>query len=92
MITTGNVWTHEDCVLGMRMGADLVGVGRASIGNPDWANAICSPEKGRKYRPLAPPYSEGHLKQSSLSDIFVYYMRRWRFVRDKDGNVMPFKE
>lgn len=90
VITTGNIWTYGDCEMGMGMGADLIGVGRASIGNPDWPNEIV--EHGQKYQPLMPPYSEAHLKESSLSDIFVYYMRRWRFVKDEKDNILPFDE
>jgi len=89
VITTGRIWTHEDCVSGMSQGAQLVGSARASIGNPDWAAHICS---SRPYRPLPPPYSEAHLQQCSLSPVFVYYMRRWQFVKDGLGRILPFKE
>ena len=90
VITTGNIWTYDDCVLGMEMGGDLIGVGRASIGNPNWPNDVVG--KKTKYKPLPPPYSEDHLKNSSLSDVFVYYMRRWGFVKDRNGNVLPFRD
>lgn len=128
VITTGSVWTLEDCCLGMGMGADLIGTGRASIGNWDWAQRICdadaiddtdgccadniaqqrragkreSESRGRTYRepqqyqgsyqPFWPPYTEEHLRSCGLSPIFVYYMRRWKFVKDARGNVLPFQE
>mmetsp|Transcript_10019 Transcript_10019/g.24746 ORF Transcript_10019/g.24746 Transcript_10019/m.24746 type:complete len:475 (-) Transcript_10019:207-1631(-) len=42
------------------------------------------------YQPKLPPYSEEYLKKQSLSDIFVYYMRRWRFVH-RAGKILPFR-
>ncbi|CAD7928666.1 unnamed protein product [Amoebophrya sp. A120] len=89
VITTGRIWTHDDCLLGLQQGADLLGSARASIGNPDWAMEIV--QQASAYQPKLPPYSEDHLKRQSLSDVFVYYMRRWRFV-ERDGKVLPFRE
>ncbi|CAD7931094.1 unnamed protein product [Amoebophrya sp. A25] len=105
VITTGRIWTRDDCLLAMQtQGADLVGSARASIGNPDWAqniveeDAACLASKNAAgaraesaYKPLLPPYSEEHLKRQSLSDIFVYYMRRWRFVH-REGKILPFRD
>lgn len=89
VMTTGKIWDFADCQKGMQMGAQLVGSGRAAIGNPDWAAFVTSRD-ARMYRPLQPPYSEEHLLQCGLSPIFVYYMRRWKFVVDKYGNELEY--
>jgi hypothetical protein len=44
------------------------------------------------YQPLPPPYSEDHLASCGLSPVFIYYMRRWKFVKDLRGNILPFNE
>jgi 2,4-dienoyl-CoA reductase-like NADH-dependent reductase (Old Yellow Enzyme family) len=119
VITTGSVWTLEDCKLGLGMGADLIGSGRSAIGNWDWAARICEAddaelanEKGHgekvgnysfgnyrepqnytgAYQPCFPPYSEEHLTACGLSPVFIYYMRRWKFVKDANGRILPFKD
>jgi 2,4-dienoyl-CoA reductase-like NADH-dependent reductase (Old Yellow Enzyme family) len=121
VITTGSVWTLEDCRLGFKMGADLIGVGRSAIGNWDWAARISDADESEQhysdqvrddrkgeslargkyrepqnyhgsYQPLLPPYSEEHLAGCGLSPVFVYYMRRWKFVKDPQGRILPFKE
>ena len=81
--------THDDAARVLRQGADLVGVGRAAIGNPTWAaDVIAQP---RLYRPLLPPFTEDDLRRRcGLSAVFVYYMRRWSFVKGADGAVLPF--
>lgn len=121
VITTGSVWTVEDCRLGFKMGADLIGSGRSAIGNWDWAARISEADETEKmysdqirqdqkaetysrgkyrepqnydgsYQPLLPPYSEEHLAECGLSTVFRYYMRRWKFVKDPQGRILPFKE
>ena len=43
------------------------------------------------YRPLRPPFTEEDLhRRCGLSRVFVYYMRRWRFVKGPDGAVLEF--
>ena len=89
VISTGSVWTAQDASRVLRQGADLVGVGRAAIANPSWAaDAIAHP---RLYRPLRPPLTEADLRERcGLSEVFVYYMRRWKFVKAPDGAILPF--
>lgn len=89
VISTGSVWTGSDASHVLRQGADLVGVGRAAIANPTWAaDVIAAP---RLYRPVRPPLTEDDLRRRcGLNEVFVYYMRRWQFVKDADGQVLPF--
>ena len=74
LVSTGGVWTPSDANQLLMEGADLVGLGRAAIGNPDWP--IRSKEES--YQPARPPYTEAHLREAALSDRFIAYMRRWK--------------
>lgn len=82
LIVTGNIWTPADALQIMDEGADLIGMGRAAIGNPDWPLQATS----LSYEPERPPYTAANLKSKALSDIFVDYMRRWKnFVADEEA-------
>ena len=81
LISTGGIWTPEQAGQIMAEGADMVGLGRAAIGNPDWPIRAQQPQ----YQPDRPPYTEAHLRQAALSDRFIDYMRRWKnFVMEED--------
>lgn len=91
VITTGSVWDGRQAAEVLRQGADLVGVGRAAIANPSWASEVIA--NPRLYRPLQPPFTEEDLeRRCGLSPVFVYYMRRWHFVKGRDGSVLEFEE
>ena len=80
IISTGNIWSSKDAQNAMGQGADLIGVARAAIPYPDWANNIID----SKYDPPRGPFTSKQLKKAQLSDVFINYMRKWeRFVVDK---------
>ena len=80
MISTGKVWSHKDAQNLLSQGADLIGIGRAAIGYPDWAKKV----KNSHYDPAKPPFSVSQLKEAMLSDVFIEYMRNWEgFVCDQ---------
>lgn len=80
LISTGCVWTRDDARQLLREGADLVGLGRAAIGNADWPIQ----SKRDDFEPAKPPYSVAHLRKAVLSERFIAYMRRWKnFVEDE---------
>ena len=80
IITTGNIWSSKDAQNAMGQGADLIGVARAAIPYPDWANNIID----SKYDPPRGPFSSKQLKKAKLSDVFINYMRKWEgFVVNK---------
>ena len=80
VISTGKVWSHKDAQHLLNQGADLIGVGRAAIGHPDWARQM----KNINYDPAKPPFSVNQLKKAMLSDVFIDYMRNWEgFVCEK---------
>ena len=70
VISTGKVWSHKDAQHLLNQGADLIGVGRAAIGHPDWARQM----KNINYDPAKPPFSVNQLKKAMLSDVFIDYM------------------
>jgi 2,4-dienoyl-CoA reductase-like NADH-dependent reductase (Old Yellow Enzyme family) len=74
LIVTGSIWTPSQAQQILSEGADLIGLGRAAIGNPDW------PIKARTegFEPDRPPYTPDDLRQKGLSEPFVQYMRRWK--------------
>ena len=79
MIATGAVWTPAEADLVLEQGADLVGLGRAAIGNVRWPRDAAEPG----WEPDRPPFTPEHLRAASLSDTMVDYMRRWPgFVTD----------
>ena len=80
IISTGKVWNHKDAQNLLNQGADLIGIGRAAIGYPDWAKQV----KNSDYDPAKPPFSVEQLKEAMLSDVFIEYMRNWEgFVCDQ---------
>ena len=79
IISTGKVWSHKDAQHLLNQGADLIGVGRAAIGHPDWAIQVKNPN----YDPAKPPFSVTELRKAMLSEVFIDYMRNWEgFVCD----------
>ena len=79
MIATGAVWTPTEADLVLDQGADLVGLGRAAIGNDRWPQEAAEADR----EPARPPFSPEHLRAAALSETMVDYMRRWPdFVTD----------
>ena len=79
LIATGGVWTPEQAGLVLDHGADLVGLGRAAIGNPAWPTGAARAD----WEPDRPPYTPSELIAASLGPSFVDYMRAWpNFVTD----------
>ena len=79
LLSTGSIWTEGDAEFVLGEGADLVGVARAGIAHPDWANCL----GGGGYEPERAPFTPEHLLDAGLSPVFVDYMRRWKgFVTD----------
>lgn len=79
MIATGGVWTPAEADQVFDQGADMVGLGRAAIGNAAWPHDAVRPD----WEPARPPYSPEHLRDAGLSEKMVSYMRLWpEFVTD----------
>ena len=79
LLSTGSIWPEDDAEFVLGEGADLIGVARAGIAHPDWADRLgeggCEPERA--------PFTPEHLLEAGLSPVFVDYMRRWKgFVTD----------
>jgi len=74
IVVAGEIWTPDEANQAMAAGADIVALGRAAIGIPDWPYKAADPA----YIPQKPPYSVTHLKEADLSEPFIEYMRRWK--------------
>ena len=79
LIATGGIWTPAQADEVLAQGADLVGLGRAAIGNPRWPLEAATPG----WEPARPPYTPEHLRGAALGEKLVDYMRAWPgFVTD----------
>jgi 2,4-dienoyl-CoA reductase-like NADH-dependent reductase (Old Yellow Enzyme family) len=79
LIATGGIWTPAQAEEVIGQGADLIGLGRAAIGNASWPR-----EAARAgWQPARPPYSPRQLQDAALGEQLIDYMRNWDgFVTD----------
>jgi len=78
LVVAGGIWTREQAETLLAKGADGVALARSAIANPDWPKRIEDPN----WQPRRPPMTPAELRERGLSDSFVNYMRRFRFVAD----------
>ena len=77
--STGAIWSTADANWLMEQGADFVGVARAGIAHPDWAQGLSDSD----YDPKRPPFTREELAFADLSPVFIDYMSLWKnFVKD----------
>ena len=74
LFVAGKIWTAADAARMFELGADVVALGRAAIGNPDWARLVADPS----WAPQRPPFAAEELAARALSPGFVSYMRGWK--------------
>ena len=79
LIVAGDIWNAADATTALQLGADIIALGRAAIGIPDW------PSKARKpdFIPQLPPYTPQHLRDADLGENFIRYMKRWKGFVDE---------
>lgn len=73
VITAGNIWTRDDALRQLDLGADAIALGRSGIANPDWPVEVAKDGK----EPTRPPLTREQLRDRALSDGFIEYMKRW---------------
>jgi 2,4-dienoyl-CoA reductase-like NADH-dependent reductase (Old Yellow Enzyme family) len=79
LVTAGDIWTAGDAQSQLDLGADAVALGRAAIANPRWPKRVVE----QNLEPKRPPLTSDELRERSLGEAFVNYMRRWDgFVSD----------
>jgi 2,4-dienoyl-CoA reductase-like NADH-dependent reductase (Old Yellow Enzyme family) len=78
IVVAGSIWTREQAETLLAKGADGVALGRSAIANPEWPKNITDPA----WVPRRPPMTPDELRERGLSDSFVNYMRRFKFVAD----------
>lgn len=78
IMVAGEIWTAADAEKALGLGADLIALGKAAIGNPDWPTT----SRQENYQPSRPPYTVEHLKNAGLGEAFISYMKGWKgFVK-----------
>lgn len=76
--TAGKIWTREDAEHALKLGADIVALGRSAILNPDWPRTVARGEA-----PTLPPMTRAELGQRAVSPVFQQYLTAWKnFVAD----------
>jgi 2,4-dienoyl-CoA reductase-like NADH-dependent reductase (Old Yellow Enzyme family) len=69
VLACGKIWSREDAEQVMRLGADVIALGRAGICNPDWP---------RDTDVKRPPITHGELLERAVSPLFATYLRKWK--------------
>lgn len=70
ILAAGGVWTREDAQRALDVGVDVVVLGKAAIGNPDWPRESAA----EGYAPVRNPYSVEHLRGVEVSQRFIDYI------------------
>ena len=70
LLSAGGIWDANDLNAAFEAGVDVGVVGRAAIGNPDWATRVF--EAG--YQPARPPWTVEHLKDAAVGPAFLDYL------------------
>jgi 2,4-dienoyl-CoA reductase-like NADH-dependent reductase (Old Yellow Enzyme family) len=78
VVAAGKVWTPDDALRVLDLGADAVALGRAAILTPDWP--LRAREAG--FEPTRPPLTTAALEALDVGPRFVDYLRRFHFVAD----------
>ncbi len=73
LLVAGEIWSPKDAMQALEAGADLVSLGKAAIGHANWPTLA----KNLDEIPVYPPFSVNHLRNQSLGNSFVEYMKRW---------------
>ena len=73
LIAAGKIAENADVDAVINAGADMVAIGKMAIANPDWPRRFGDSSFHLKY----PPYSESYVKEQSVGESFVTYLRRW---------------
>ena len=70
ILAAGGIWTRSDAERARAAGVDVVVLGKAAIGNPDWPRESAA----QGYEPVRNPYSRAHLASVAVSERFVDYI------------------
>ena len=74
LLVAGKIWSPKDAMRALEAGADFVSIGKAAIGHANWPTLAKNPDE----TPAYPPFSVHYLRNQSLSDSFIEYMKRWK--------------
>lgn len=69
LMVAGGLWSPTDVERALALGADLVALGRAALGNPDVPGRFARGEAL-----VRPPYTRAHLEARGISPAFLAYL------------------
>jgi 2,4-dienoyl-CoA reductase-like NADH-dependent reductase (Old Yellow Enzyme family) len=78
LATSGGIWTGADAQEAMRLGADLITLGKAGIAHADWPRAAAQSD----FTPRRFPQSPERLAAQGVSPSFLALLRLMRLVAD----------
>mgnify|MGYP000020567634 CR=1 FL=1 len=80
LVVAGKIWTAEDAEKALSLGADIVSLGRVAILNPDWPKQVA---ENSGFEPERGPLTREQLRDLTISDTFVDYLKRFRMVAEQ---------
>ena len=79
VLTAGKIWTRADAEHAVKLGADIVALGRSAIIDPDWPKHVARDG----HAPKLPPITRAELGAVAVSPVFQQYLTNWKnFVAD----------
>jgi 2,4-dienoyl-CoA reductase-like NADH-dependent reductase (Old Yellow Enzyme family) len=79
VMAAGNIWNSYGLAAALGAGVDLPAIGRAAIGNPDWAARVLDAD----WELSAPPWTFEQLDAATIGDAFKQYLTKF------SGLVVP---
>jgi len=70
----GEIWTGQNANKALDLGADIVALGRAAIGIPNWPSLVQNQDTPMP----SPPFTIQQLRDADLGEHFIDYMKRWK--------------
>jgi len=73
IVAAGGIWDRADAERAMAAGVDVVSLGKAAIGNPDWPRRVSDAD----WRPVRPPFAVQHLRDVDVGEAFLGYIGKF---------------
>ncbi len=74
ILVAGEIWTGQNANKALDLGADIVALGRAAIGIPNWPSLVQNQDTPMP----SPPFTIQQLRDEDLGEHFIDYMKRWK--------------
>ena len=71
LVIPGSIVSIEDAQNAMNLGADIIAIGRAAIGNKNVPSCF----ENKQELPYATPFAEAHLREIGISEALIDYVK-----------------